>query len=157
MQSLNTYPTFRFWILFCFTSVQILYIIRLFLDGNFSDGLMLHQFPEDYKHPNTPFYAIKWAIFDAPGPVSARDVCWLEYGDIRLDEHGKEFGFGVVSMDTIILTMALRWDHRTFCQTTLKKIFQGLDTQNSAGGEMKLFLNNLPLNTQRRDHFLCYF
>ncbi|CAB4024210.1 uncharacterized protein LOC110058762 [Paramuricea clavata] len=72
---------------------------RLFhmIDGNFSDGLMLHKFPEDYKHPNTPVYAIKWAIFDSPGPVSARDVCWLEYGDIRLDEHGNEFGFGVAS------------------------------------------------------------
>ncbi len=45
-----------------------------------------------------PFFAVKWAIFDAPGPVSARDVCWLEYGDIRLDEEGKEFGFGVVSV-----------------------------------------------------------
>ena len=70
----------------------------IFLDGNFTDGLMLHVFPKNYKHPSMPFFAIKWAIFDAPGPVSARDVCWLEYGDIRQDEDGKEFGFGVVSL-----------------------------------------------------------
>lgn len=72
---------------------------RLFhmIDAHFSDGLLLHQFPEKYRHPDVPFYAIKWAIFDAPGPVSARDVCWLEYGDIREDEYGNEFGFGVAS------------------------------------------------------------
>ena len=58
---------------------------------------MLHRFPKNYKHPDMPFYAIKWAVFDAPGPVSARDVCWLEYGDIKLDDQGREFGFGVVS------------------------------------------------------------
>jgi hypothetical protein len=71
---------------------------HVFVDAHFSDGLMLHLIPKNYKHPSMPFYAIKWAIFDAPGPVSARDVCWLEYGDIRLDEQGKEFGFGVVSV-----------------------------------------------------------
>ncbi|XP_028400890.1 uncharacterized protein LOC114523997 [Dendronephthya gigantea] len=72
---------------------------RLFhmIDALFTDGLMLHRFPKNYKHPDMPFYAIKWAIFDAPGPVSARDVCWLEYGDIRQDERGREFGFGVAS------------------------------------------------------------
>lgn len=74
-----------------------IFFIFLYLDGNFSDGLMLHAMPKNYKHPSTPFYAIKWAIFDSPGPVSARDVCWLEYGDIRLDERGREYGFGVVS------------------------------------------------------------
>ena len=72
---------------------------RLFhmIDGHFSDGLLVHLIPNSYKHPNVPFYAIKWAIFDAPGPVSARDVCWLEHGDIKIDERGKEFGFGVAS------------------------------------------------------------
>lgn len=32
----------------------------------------------------------------SPGPVWERDVCWLEYGDIIIDETGNELGFGVV-------------------------------------------------------------
>lgn len=30
------------------------------------------------------------------GFVWERDVCWLEYGDIFIDEVGNEVGFGVV-------------------------------------------------------------
>ncbi|XP_032236646.1 uncharacterized protein LOC116617779 [Nematostella vectensis] len=72
---------------------------RLFhmIDVNFVDGLMLHQFPSGYKHPNVPFFSIKWAIIGQPGPIWSRDVCWLEYGDIVTDDDGKEVGFGVGS------------------------------------------------------------
>lgn len=66
------------------------------LDVQFQDGVMLHQFPAGYKHPEMPFYSIKWAIMGAAGPVWFRDVCWLEYGDIITDENGQEVGFGVV-------------------------------------------------------------
>ena len=66
-------------------------------DPQFQDGLMLHQFPRGYKHPDVPFYSIKWAVMGAPNtPVWLRDALWLEYGDIIKDEDGKEVGFGVV-------------------------------------------------------------
>lgn len=67
-------------------------------DAHFQDGVVLHKYPQDYKHPDVPFYAIKWAAMGVKStPFWLRDVCWLEYGDIRIDEHGEEFGFGVVS------------------------------------------------------------
>ncbi|XP_046841687.1 uncharacterized protein LOC124435774 [Xenia sp. Carnegie-2017] len=72
---------------------------RLFhvIDVHFYDGVLMHLIPKDYKHPDVPFYSIKWGVFGQAGPVSLRDVCWLEYGDIRVDENGKEYGFGVGS------------------------------------------------------------
>lgn len=75
---------------------------RLFhmIDAHFQDGLVLHQFPANYKAPQVPFYSIKWAVMGSPGPVWFRDVCWLEYGDIIIDETGNELGFGVGSSIT---------------------------------------------------------
>ncbi|KAK3755762.1 hypothetical protein QZH41_019993, partial [Actinostola sp. cb2023] len=73
---------------------------RLFhmIDVHFQDGLMLHQFPQGYKHPGVPFYSIKWAVVGVrSSPLWLRDVCWLEYGDILTDKNGEEFGFGVAS------------------------------------------------------------
>ena len=32
--------------------------------------------------------------------MSSRDICWLEYGDIREDKNGNEYGFGVVSLSS---------------------------------------------------------
>ena len=58
---------------------------------------MLHQFPKNYKHPDVPFYSIKWAVMGASNvPVWLRDALWLEYGDILKDKNGKDVGFGVV-------------------------------------------------------------
>ncbi|RMX50650.1 hypothetical protein pdam_00017149 [Pocillopora damicornis] len=74
---------------------------RLFhmIDAHFQDGLVLHQFPANYKAPQVPFYSIKWAVMGSPGPVWFRDVCWLEYGDIIIDETGNELGFGVGTLE----------------------------------------------------------
>ena len=66
---------------------------------------MLHQFPASYKAPQVPFYSIKWAVMGSPGPVWFRDVCWLEYGDIIIDETGNELGFGVVC--TVLYTVSI--------------------------------------------------
>ncbi|KXJ14256.1 uncharacterized protein LOC110239123 [Exaiptasia diaphana] len=73
---------------------------RLFhmIDAHFQDGILVHKCPKDYKHPEVPFYSIKWAVMGVrSSPFWLRDVCWLEYGDILKDENGEEFGFGVAS------------------------------------------------------------
>jgi hypothetical protein len=77
--------------------------VHVFLDFHFQDGLLLHKFPTGYKHPNVPFYSIKWGIMGMQsGPLWLRDVCWLEYGDLMLDENGEQMGFGVVCILSFI-------------------------------------------------------
>lgn len=54
-----------------------------------------------------PIYSIKWGIMGVKStPFWLRDVCWLEYGDLRTDENGQEFGFGVVCEFLIEDTLA---------------------------------------------------
>ncbi|GMH61304.1 hypothetical protein TL16_g03226 [Triparma laevis f. inornata] len=39
---------------------------------------------------DTPLAQIVWAVFQAPGPIWARDFCWLQYVDTAKDSKGRE-------------------------------------------------------------------
>ncbi|GMH69825.1 hypothetical protein TrST_g4699 [Triparma strigata] len=55
------------------------------------DSSILHVLQKgDEPTDDTPLAQIVWAAFQAPGPIWARDFCWLQYVDTAKDSKGRD-------------------------------------------------------------------